>query len=180
MRNYIALAIPFFFVLIGAELLWARVRGARVYRFNDAITDISCGVTSQVTAIFWGLLQLAIYAWIYDHHALIRFTAAWPAWLIAFAGVDLLYYWWHRLSHEVNFLWAAHIVHHQSEDYNLAVALRQAVLTTWTSLPFYAPLALFGVPPLVWAAMVAFSTLYQFWIHTQLVGKLRGDRKSVV
>jgi sterol desaturase/sphingolipid hydroxylase (fatty acid hydroxylase superfamily) len=71
-------------------------------------------------------------------------------------------------------LWAAHVVHHQSEDYNLAVALRQAILTSWTGLPFYLPLALAGVPPLVYASMLAFSTLYHFWIHTKLVGKGAG------
>ena len=69
--------------------------------------------------------------------------------MIAFLAVDFTYYWWHRLSHRVNFLWAAHVVHHQSEDYNLAVALRQAVATVWTILPFHLPLALLGVPPAV-------------------------------
>ncbi len=174
MPNYIALAIPFFFILIGGELIWARARGVRLYRLNDAITDLSCGVTSQITVIFYGALQLALYAWLYEHYRVITFSSAWAVWLVAFVGVDLLYYWWHRASHEVNVLWAAHIVHHQSEDYNLAVALRQAILTSWTSLIFYAPLALLGVPPVVYATMVAFSTLYQFWIHTQLVGKVRG------
>jgi len=72
----------------------------------------------------------------------------------------------------VNVLWAAHVVHHQSEDFNLAVALRQAVATSFTSLPFYLPMAFLGVPPVVYATMVALSTLYQFWIHTELVGKL--------
>jgi hypothetical protein len=87
-------------------------------------------------------------------------------------GVDFLYYWWHRLSHEVNIMWAAHSVHHQSEDYNFAVAIRQAFLTSYTHPPFYVPLALLGVPPVVFATASGISTLYQFWIHTELVGKL--------
>jgi sterol desaturase/sphingolipid hydroxylase (fatty acid hydroxylase superfamily) len=173
MTNYIALAIPLFFVLIAAELVWARARGVRVYRLADALTDLSCGVTSQLAVIFYGALQLAIYALIYEHYRLFNHPA-WFAWLAAFVGVDFAYYWWHRASHEVNVLWAAHIVHHQSEDYNLAVALRQAVLTSWTALLFYLPLALLGVPPLSFATVLAFSTLYQFWIHTQLIGKVRG------
>jgi hypothetical protein len=74
----------------------------------------------------------------------------------------------------VNVLWAAHVVHHQSEDYNLAVALRQSITTGWSALPFYLPLALFGVPPAVFAVTHALSTLYQFWIHTQLVRRIRG------
>ena len=174
MRDYIALAIPFFFVLIGLELWWARARGVRVYRLGDALTDISCGVTAQIGVLFYGALQLSIYAWLYASARLVSYPSAWMAWLVAFVAVDFAYYWWHRLSHEVNVLWAAHIVHHQSEDYNLAVALRQAVLTSWTSLVFYLPLALLGVPPLVFATTLAFSTLYQFWIHTQLIGRQRG------
>jgi alkylglycerol monooxygenase len=178
----IAFAVPFFFVLIGLELWWAKRRGVVVYRFADTLTDLSCGITSQIVLIFWAATQLAIYAFVFEHARLVNLSPSsapsWlgPAlpWLVAFVGVDFLYYWWHRLSHEVNFLWAAHVVHHQSEDYNLAVALRQAVLTSWTALPFYLPLALLGVPTLVFAVVHALSTLYQFWIHTQLVGKIRG------
>src|SRR4051812_7775689 len=93
-------------------------------------------------------------------------------WLVAIAGVDFLYYWWHRLSHRVNLLWAAHVVHHQSEDYNLAVALRQSVTTSATLFPFYALLAFAGVPPLQLAVSTSLSTLYQFWIHTELVPRV--------
>lgn len=174
MRDYIALAIPFFFLLIGGELLWARARGVRVYRLNDALTDLSCGITAQVIVILYAAAELALYAWLYDHLRVVTFSAAWQGWLVAFVCVDFAYYWWHRASHEVNALWAAHIVHHQSEDYNLAVALRQSVLTGFTSFPFYAPLALLGVPTITFATTRAFSTLYQFWIHTQLIGKQRG------
>jgi alkylglycerol monooxygenase len=173
MTNYIALAIPLFFVLIVGELAWARARGVRVYRLGDALTDLSCGVTSQMAAIFFAALQLAAYGYLYEHHRVLSYPT-WFAWLFAFVAVDFAYYWWHRLSHEVNVLWAAHVVHHQSEDYNLAVALRQAVLTSWTSLFFYLPLAVLGVPTVVFATTLAFSTLYQFWIHTRLIGKVRG------
>jgi len=170
--NYIALAVPFFFALIGVELLVARAKRARVYRLNDAVTDLSCGIGSQIVLLFWGAGQLAIYTAVYEHRVVT--LPAWGAWLFAFVAVDFVYYWWHRWSHEVNFLWAAHVVHHQSEDYNLAVALRQAIVTSWTILPFHLPLALLGVPTIVFATIYSFSTLYQFWIHTQLVGKIRG------
>jgi alkylglycerol monooxygenase len=170
----IALAVPFFFVLIGVELLWAKRRGVKLYRFADAVTDLSCGISSQIVLLVWVTTQLAIYATVYARFRVVTFERAWVPWVIAFFAVDFFYYWWHRLSHEVNVLWAAHVVHHQSEDYNLAVALRQAVLTSWTALPFYLPLAVIGVPTHVFAIVHAFSTLYQFWIHTQLVGKIRG------
>jgi alkylglycerol monooxygenase len=172
-RNYIALAVPFFFLFIGIELLVARARRRSVYRLADAVGDLGCGIAQQVVLVFAGASLLAVYAALHDRFRLHTFESASAApWLLAFVGVDLAYYWWHRLSHEVNVLWAAHVVHHQSEDYNLAVALRQAVATSFTSLPFYLPLAFLGVPPVVYATVSAFSTLYQFWIHTELVGKL--------
>lgn len=174
MHDPIALAVPVFFVLIAIELAWAKKRGVRVYRFNDALTDLSCGISSQIVLLLWAATQLAIYTWVYTHARLVTIGPPWLAWAVAFLGVDFLYYWWHRLSHEVNVLWAAHVVHHQSEDYNLAVALRQSVITSWTALPFYLPLALLGVPTLVFATVHALSTLYQFWIHTELVARMRG------
>jgi alkylglycerol monooxygenase len=175
----IAFAVPFFFLFIGLELYVAKKRNVSVYRFTDSLTDLSCGITSQIAMIVWAAFQLGVYAWVYDHARLVNLSSTswggtWLPWVVAFVLVDLLYYWWHRLSHEVNVLWAAHVVHHQSEDYNLAVGLRQSVLTSWTALPFYLPLALLGVPTLVFAIVHALSTLYQFWIHTQLVRKIRG------
>ena len=144
----IALAVPFFFLLIGLELFVAqpqatprlplqrRLRRPRMRRRPSGWCCCSSGRRCS-----------ALYDWIYDHGRLLTFApgSAWP-WLIALVGVDFAYYWWHRLSHEVNFLWAVHVVHHQSEDYNLAVALRQAVLSPVTVLPFYLPLAVLGVP----------------------------------
>jgi sterol desaturase/sphingolipid hydroxylase (fatty acid hydroxylase superfamily) len=170
--SYIAFAVPFFFLLIGVELVVARARGRRVYRLGDAIGDLGCGMAQQVALIFLAATILSAYAWVYERHRLHTWQSSAAVWGLAVVGVDFLYYWWHRLSHEVNLLWAAHMVHHQSEDYNLAVALRQAILTSFTMQLFFLPLALLGVPALVFATVNAISTLYQFWIHTELVGEL--------
>jgi alkylglycerol monooxygenase len=170
MTNYIALAIPLFFVLIGVELVIARRRKRQVYRFTDAISDLGCGVTQQVVGFPLMVALLGVYVWLFDHHRFAELSSKslW-AWGIAFLGVDFFYYWWHRASHRVNVLWAVHAVHHQSEDYNLAVALRQPLLTEYTALPFFLPLALCGIPPIVFATVHSFSTLYQFWIHTEFI-----------
>jgi len=169
----IALAVPIFFLLIGLELLVARARGRRVYRFTDSFADLGCGVTQRVVLLLFEVALLAVYALLYEHGRVWTFApdSPWP-WVIAIVGVDLGYYWWHRLSHEVNVLWAVHVVHHQSEDYNLAVALRQAVLSPVTVMPFYLPLAVLGVPLLPFFIVNALSTLYQFWIHTELVDRM--------
>ncbi|MCO4764349.1 MAG: sterol desaturase family protein [Myxococcales bacterium] len=176
----IALAIPVFFLLIFAEVGLAMRRSERVYRFTDAVTDLSCGIASRMFHLFDLAVILAIYAWVYDE------LRVWDGadgqlwlWAGAFIGLDFLYYLFHRASHEVNLLWAVHSVHHQSEDYNLAVALRQALFSSLTSLPFYLPLALLGVPPLVFGTCSALNTLYQFWIHTELINKTPAPIEAV-
>lgn len=171
--TYIGLAIPFFFLLIGVELLVARWQKKSLYRFNDTITDLSCGIGQQVTGLFQKAILFAGYSYLYENFRLITFPEGSAAvWIAAFFGVDLCYYWWHRMSHQVNFMWAVHVVHHQSEEYNLSVALRQAWFSSATGWFFYAPLALIGIPAPIYVAMGAFNTLYQFWIHTRTIGKL--------
>lgn len=170
--NLIALAIPLFFVGIAVELAVAKSRGRVVYRAGDAMADIGCGIVQQLTSLFVSTVVLAAsYQWL-AQYKLWTIPTGWLPWVAAIFGVEFAYYWWHRLSHGVNLLWAAHVVHHHSEDYNLAVALRQSVSTWATTLPFYLPLALLGVPFLPFAAVLGLSTLYQFWIHTELVPPL--------
>ncbi|MBK6883568.1 MAG: sterol desaturase family protein [Flavobacteriales bacterium] len=170
--EYIALAIPLFFLLIGLELAWSAWKGRKVYRFNDGIANLGCGIGSQVVGAFTKTVVFAVYLYLYDNWRLFTLENSMLTWLITFLLVDLLYYWFHRLSHEVNFLWAAHIVHHQSEEYNLSVALRQSWWQGLFSFWFYAPIALLGVHPLTILTVGAFVTLYQFWIHTKAIKDL--------
>lgn len=171
--NPIALAVPIFFLLIGVELLASRFLRRDVYRLSDALTDLGCGVVQQVFMVFARIFVAGGYIWLYDTYHLFEISTdmIW-AWVVVFIGVDFFYYWFHRSSHEVNFMWAAHVVHHQSEEYNLAVALRQAAFQPLFSWVFYLPLALIGFPPLMFLMMAAFNTLYQFWIHTRLINRL--------
>jgi len=169
----IAFAIPIFFGLIGVEHVLAKRRREKVYVFADSIADLSCGISEQVLSGWMTLLFLAPYAWL-EHVAPWHLpTNAWWTWVLGFVLVDHSYYWFHRFSHRVNFLWAQHKVHHQSEEYNLAVALRQEILgELGGGFLFYLPLALLGVPLSVFVVGKTLDTLYQFWIHTRLVKKL--------
>lgn len=176
--NAIALSIPIFFILIGLEF-WIERRerlahgGKRLYRLNDSINDLACGTIQQLAGVFGKTLLFAAYIFIFERFRIATLDPRnWAHWPIAFLGVDFFYYWFHRASHEVNLLWAAHIVHHQSEEYNLSVALRQSAVQQFLSAPFYWPLALLGVPPLMFLALDAFDTLYQFWIHTRTIGRM--------
>lgn len=171
--DYIQLAIPVFFLLIGVELAAARVLERDSYRLNDSVGDLACGVLQQLGGVFLKTALFAGYATLYSGYRQLQIPidAAW-AWVVCFVGHDFLYYWFHRFSHEVNAGWAAHVVHHQSEEYNLAVALRQGAFQPAVSWVFYLPLAVLGFPPAMFLAVSAFDTLYQFWIHTRLIGRL--------
>ncbi|MEW6434362.1 MAG: sterol desaturase family protein [Myxococcota bacterium] len=170
--NLVGLAIPGFFAGILVELGVAKLKGRKVYRLGDAMGDMGCGIAQQLVGLLFATAAMTgAYEWLYGHR-LWTLPTTWLPWVAALVGVEVAYYWWHRLSHEVNLLWAAHVVHHHSEDYNLAVALRQSVTTWATSLPFYLPLAWLGVPTFHFAVVLALTTLYQFWIHTELVPPL--------
>ena len=166
--NYITYSIPIFFLLIGIELLFGYLKKKKLYRFNDALTNINLGIGSQVVGIMTKGLLFMAYLYLYENRVY-TFENNWWTWVLLFLGVDFFYYWFHRASHEINALWAAHIVHHQSEDYNLSVALRQSWFQGWFSWAFYLPLAVVGFDPVIFAAMVSFNTLYQFWIHTTTI-----------
>jgi alkylglycerol monooxygenase len=171
--DLIVLAIPVFLLLIVLELVIARVQERQLYRLSDTINDLSCGMISQLFEALMKTVLFAGYLFLYERARLaeIPASAAW-AWVVCFLGVDFLYYWFHRLSHEVNAFWAAHVVHHQSEDYNLAVALRQGTFQSAFSWVFYLPLAVIGFPPLMFLTVSSLDTLYQFWIHTRVIGRL--------
>jgi alkylglycerol monooxygenase len=171
--RYIALAVPFFLLLIGVELGVNRRQGDLRYTFHDAITSIGCGVGQQVLGVFMLAVRVGGYALVYEHLRVATLSPRSPlAWLALLFAVDLGYYAYHRASHRVAFFWATHIVHHQSEEYNLSTALRQSWFTGLTSWLFYLPLAVFGFPPVMYVAMVTLNTLFQFWIHTRAVGRL--------
>ncbi len=169
----IALSLPVFFVLIGIDLVVTKMQGKDSYRFHDAITDLSCGVGSLVTGAGAKLIGLGAYALVYEHVRLHQVSthSVW-GWVAVVLGVDLCYYWFHRAGHRMNFIWAGHAVHHQSEDYNLAVALRQSWYIPLVSWVFDVPLALLGFPPVMYLTAKTFNTLYQFWIHTEAIGTL--------
>jgi sterol desaturase/sphingolipid hydroxylase (fatty acid hydroxylase superfamily) len=173
-EKYVAFAIPFFFLLIGLEALGLRRRGIKNgYRFPDSITNLACGVGQQVLEPFFKVVALAPYAWLWSHARVGTVSMRSPlAWIVLVLGIDLGYYVFHRASHRVGFLWAVHSVHHQSEEYNLSVALRQPWLQALASPCFYLPLAVAGFPPEMLLGGITIDTIYQFWIHTRLVGRL--------
>jgi alkylglycerol monooxygenase len=170
--NPIVLSIPIFFLLIGIELVVERLSHRQLYRFPDAIANLSCGITSQVSGLFLRILGIGIYEILYSNFSLFHPEKNWIYWTSLFFLVDLAYYWAHRMSHEINLFWGGHVVHHQSEDYNLSVALRQSSFQVVWTFAFNLPLAFLGFDTLDFALMSALNTLYQFWIHTETINKM--------
>lgn len=169
----VSLAVPVFLLLIAIELIADRVRGTRYYRFADAVNSLSCGVISTGNRVFFGFLGLFIYEWLYQHAAPVKLPAShWATWVWALALYDFCYYWNHRFGHTIGFFWASHVVHHQSEEFNLTTALRQAGTGALTGWIFNVPLALTGVPMGVFLMVGVIQLFYQFWPHTRLIGKL--------
>lgn len=172
-------SIPIFFLLIGIELVFDAVKrrreGKGFYRLNDAFANISCGVIDQSTGVFVKVFTIGAYAVTYElfqNWVPWDMQENWLSFAILFVSADLAYYWSHRLGHEVNLFWTGHVVHHQSEEYNLSVALRQGSFQKLLLFWVYLPLAMIGFPPEWFVVSMGFNLLYQFWIHTELVGNM--------
>jgi len=170
-------AFPFFLISIVAEaaaLRRAQQAGrsdVRGYTTPDTAASLTMGAGNVLISLGVQALTLGTYGWLYQHRLLEIGTGP-GAWVALFFLEDLIYYWWHRASHEVRFLWAAHENHHSSEHYNLSTALRQSWTTPFTVPLFYWVLPFLGFHPLMVLAQVSLSLVYQFWIHTELIGRL--------
>jgi len=171
------LAVPVFFALILLEarrhraLRAAGRRDLVGYERRDTAASLWMGVGNVAVAAAVQGASVVVFFIAYEHRIFEIGTGAW-AWVALFFAEDLVYYAFHRCSHEVRFLWAAHENHHSSQRYNLSTALRQSWTTPLTTVPFYVWLPLLGFHPLMVQTQVAVSLLYQFWIHTELVGRL--------
>ena len=178
--DLIALAVPFFLLAIVIEMIVNWRRQAGFYRSNDAINSISAGMLDTTTGYFTKFLPLIAWGFVLENFAIVEMQLTWfdasprgiALWTVAAIAWDFCYYWYHRFSHEISILWAAHAVHHQSEEYNLSTALRQTSTSFLFGWIFYLPLFVIGFPLEVLIAVNAVNLIYQFWVHTRLIGRL--------
>ncbi|WTW95715.1 sterol desaturase family protein [Streptomycetaceae bacterium NBC_01309] len=166
-------AIPAFVLLLVVEILAYRFTpddDRRGYAAKDTATSLSMGLGSIAANLGWGLLAIVVWSAAFEATPL-DVPGTWWGWALAVLAVDFFYYWEHRAMHEIRLLWASHVVHHSSRHYNLSTALRQS----WTGahhLVFMAPVALLGFEPAMVFAAYAVNLIYQFWIHTERIGRL--------
>ena len=169
-----ALLAPTFALAIGLELLAARRAGRRIHVLGDTLANLACGLGQVLLGVFTGAFFLALYDGFAERFALVRWEpGAITPWVLAFVLTDLCYYAFHRASHRVALLWAIHSVHHQSEEMNLSVALRQTWFSDFTALPFFWPLPLLGIPRDAFFVAVATLSLYEALQHTEVLSGAR-------
>ena len=170
--NPVDLAIPAFILLVLAEMIVARLRDRRRYCPKDALTSLALGFGSTIAGLLSGGLVFALAVWVHQFR-IVDIPWVWWAFAVCFVLDDLAYYAFHRSAHRVRWFWASHVVHHTSQHYNLSTALRQ----TWTgffslAFLFRLPLFLIGFPPAMVFFCAGLNLVYQFWIHTEVIGRM--------
>ncbi len=165
-------AVPAFILLVLAEMIWARFRAPQAYEPRDTAISLALGLGSTVAGALTASLVLAMLVKLHDYR-LFDIGWQWWAWPLCFVLDDFAYYWTHRFGHRIRWFWASHVNHHSSQHYNLSTALRQ----TWTgflaiSFVFRLPLALIGFEPAMILFCGGLNLIYQFWIHTESIGRM--------
>jgi sterol desaturase/sphingolipid hydroxylase (fatty acid hydroxylase superfamily) len=170
--NLIHYAIPVFIATVIIEVIVTVKVKMEEYEYKDAATSIAMGLGNVTIGLMSKTLVLAVFYLVYHAFHLFEIPFVWWSWILILFAEDLVYYWFHRISHENRFFWASHIVHHSSQKYNLSTALRQTWTGSFTSFIFWIPLVLVGFHPVMILVQMSISLLYQYWIHTELIDKL--------
>ncbi len=168
MPDIVQLAIPFFLVLLVTEAALDALMRRDLYERQDTFASLAMGLGNVLIGLGAKAMQFAIFSLVYQFR-LFDIPPAWWSWGILFIADDLTYYVFHRTSHECRLFWASHVVHHSSQKYNLSTALRQTWTGGFMGFIFWLWLPLVGFSPVMVLTMQAFSLIYQFWVHTQLV-----------
>ena len=179
--NLYYLAIPYFLIAIAFEVYTLRRAASsgahKGYVLKDSAASISLGVLNLVMRALFAVFSIACFFKAYEVRVFDLSPLVWWTWPLLWLAEDFTFYWYHRCSHRVRFLWADHVNHHSSQHYNLSTALRQPVLEMVWVWAFWLPLALIGFHPIAIALVSGINLLYQFWIHTEAVktiGPLEG------
>jgi len=178
--NYLGLAVPFFMFFIGLEYLYSKRKGRNFFQYAESVANLNVGIAERLLDIFTTGIFFGIFVYIHEHFALLDIKTGWFTWLLLFLATDLVWYWYHRLAHEINAFWAVHVVHHQSEDFNYTVSARITVFQAVVRCMFWAILPLIGFPPLMISIFLLIHGIYPFFIHTRALGKWGWFEKVLV
>jgi len=171
--NYLAFAIPAFFIFVFIEFKIAKYqKKAKIFKYESTVANFSVGIAERLLNLFIAASFYQVYNWVYTNYAILEISTHWYVWILLLLSTDFVWYWYHRLGHEINFLWAAHIVHHQSEEFNLSAAARITTIQAIFRNVFWCILPLLGFHPTMIITILLAHGAYSFFTHTQLVGKL--------
>jgi len=171
--NALLVAIPAFVLLMSVELFYGYWKGKQTYVFMDTIASLSSGLTNILKDSLGLAVVLISYPWLESQLSLVQIEATPWLYFVAFVCIDFASYWSHRLNHKINVFWNQHIIHHSSEEFNMACALRQSISNVlgYGAL-FLIPAAFLGIPEEVIALLAPLHLFGQFWYHTRHIGKL--------
>lgn len=170
--NLIHYAIPFFIITLIIEVIVDAREKANAYETKDAIISLTMGIGNVLLGLVSKTIVFTIFIYLYANFRVFTIPFTWWAWVIILFAEDLIYYLFHRVSHENRFFWASHVVHHSSQKYNLSTALRQTWTGGFLAFVFWLPLPLLGFHPVMILAQMSISLIYQYWIHTELIRKM--------
>ncbi len=177
----LVIVMPIFLLLIAIEKIYGHYKGENTAPYMDTVSSVSSGMTNSVKDVLGISISLLSYEWLVSKIAIIHLEANVLAYIIGFISIDFYGYWMHRWSHQINFLWNKHAIHHSSEEFNLACALRQSISSFVNLFTFLlVPAAFFGVPPIVIAVTLPIQFFLQFWYHTQHIKKMGFLEKILV
>lgn len=167
------IAMPLFLLLVLFEKWYGWRKGFDTVKTMDMISSLSSGITNSTKDVLGLSFAIISYSWLAEHLTLFQVQSGWLLYVIAFLALDFAGYWVHRLAHTVNFFWNNHIIHHSSEEFNLACALRQSISVYFRIYAFLLiPAAIFGVPQQVIAVVAPLHLFAQFWYHTRHINKM--------
>ncbi|KOS05108.1 sterol desaturase [Flavobacterium akiainvivens] len=172
--NYLAFAMPAFFLFVWLEYKAAqRKKRPELFKYESSVSNISIGIAERLLNLFVAASFYQLYYYVYDNYAIWDIPANWMVWIALILATDFVWYWYHRLGHEVNIFWAAHIVHHHSEEFNFTAAARITTIQAVIRTAFWCLLPLAGFHPTMVITMLLVHGAYSFFTHTQVVGRIK-------
>jgi sterol desaturase/sphingolipid hydroxylase (fatty acid hydroxylase superfamily) len=178
--NYLALAVPLFMFFIGLEYYYSKRKGKNFFQYAESVANLNVGIAERLLDVFTTGLFFFVFDYIHKHFAIFDLKAGPLTWFLLFLATDLVWYWYHRLAHEINAFWAVHVVHHQSENFNYTVSARITVFQAVVRCMFWSVLPLIGFPAVMISTFLIIHGLYPFFIHTQALGKWGWFEKFLV
>ena len=170
--DLIAFAVPFFVFFMFFEYYVSKKKNKNIHQFNESVANINVGIFERISDLLTTGSFFFLFTWLHENFSLFDITQNWYTWILLFLSTDFVWYWYHRFGHEINLFWAAHIVHHQSDDFNYTSAARITIIQAVARGLFWSILPIIGFPPQMITVLLLIHGTYPFFTHTQLIGKL--------